>query len=327
MIFYPIETIVAAGITDIAITYNPGTLDGVKSFLGDGSKWSAKFTYVLQEEPKGLANVVQVCEGFLRGDSFIFHLGDNIFTEGVKPLVYQFHAHKPHGLLGTIRHSENVRLGVPFFDKKGDLVRYVEKPKNPPHDLAVPGIYLADSTFFGCFKGKDAIKPSARGEYEIPDAYQWMIDHGLKVLTCPISGHWLDPGKFDDWLDTNQYLLDHQTVAQTHPNLPTSVKITGRVSIGKSCHISSSEIRGPVSIGAKVTIKNSFIGPFTSIYNDCVLVNCRIENSVLMESVHLADLAKPIDSSIFGPHTQVTGAGILHHQSHFFIGELSQITI
>ena len=182
LIFYPIETVAETGIKDVLITYNPGWLDAVKSILGDGNKWGLKFTYILQKQPKGLANIVRSCEEILNGEEFLFHLGDNIFTEGIVELYKYFLKEKPNGLVAMVHHPENWRLGVPYFDKKGKVIKIVEKPKNPPHDFAMPGIYFADSNFFKAFNGKDAVRPSVRGEWEIPDPFTWMIKHGYKVL-------------------------------------------------------------------------------------------------------------------------------------------------
>lgn len=326
LIHYPIEAVIGAGVKDVAITYNPGYLDLAKKYLGDGSKWSARFTYVLQPEPKGVANIVEVCEEFIGGDRFVFHLGDNIFTSGIKNLADEFRAKKANGLIAITHHPENKRLGVPYFNKGGRLVKIVEKPKRPPHDLAMVGVYFADSNFFKCFKGRSRIKPSARGEYEIPDAFQWLLDHGYHVSSKLIDGRWLDPGKFDDWLETNQYLLDTVEKLQNR-KLPAHVRLEGRVRLGKGCKIKNSLIRGPVSIGDHVTITDSFIGPYTSVDKGASITGCRIENSVIMEGVKLEKIPKPVDSSIIGSGSHVSN-GVLDHESiQLFVGELTRIKI
>lgn len=326
LIEYPIETVVNAGITDIAITYNPGQLEFAKAFLGDGSKWGAKFTYVLQENPKGLANIFEVCEDFVGGDQFVFHLGDNIFTEGIKPLVDYFVKEKPKGLVSIVHHKENTRMGVPYFDEKGRLYKYVEKPKNPPHDFAIPGLYFFDSIVFECFKGKDKIQPSPRGEYEISAPYQWLIDHKYQVDTMEIKGKWLDPGKFDDWLATNTYLLDLMKETRMESQPDSASKVQGQVQIGKNTKIINSTIQGPVIIGDNVMITNSTIGPHTSIYHNCTIEKTSIENSVLMEKVSLKNLIKPVHNSIIG-----TEASIYNHEpsTHLslFVSELSHIEL
>ena len=211
LIHYPIEAVADTGIKEVALTYNPGWLDVVKSYLGDGSNWGLKFTYVLQEKPLGLANVVQVCEDYLNGDSFVFHLGDNIFVDGFKDAYESFIKGKPNGLLCVGRHPENARMGVPYFNRHPKLVKCLQTPNTPPNDLAIIGVYFFNNDVFRCFKGRDKIKPSARGEYEIPDVYQWLIDHKYKVDVYEYKGRWLDPGKFGDWIESNQYLLDRNT--------------------------------------------------------------------------------------------------------------------
>lgn len=327
LIFYPIETVAEAGLKDVAITYNPGSLDLAKSFLGNGSRWNLKFTYVLQEKPLGLANVVQVCEEYLNGDSFVFHLGDNIFADGLRSAVDHFRSKKPHGLVTMIHHKENNRMGVPYFDRHGHLKRYVEKPKNPPHDFAVPGVYFADNNFFKAFKGRDRIKPSERGEYEIPDPFQWLVDHNYQVDVVEYKGKWLDPGKFDDWIEANQYLLDRNAVTNIRSQIDKKSSIENRVIIGRDCRISNSKIRGPVAIGDSVTIKDSYIGPFTSIGNESTIQRSHIENCVIMEGVKILRISQPIDTSLIGAHATVTNSSGPTSSLKFFIGEKSQISI
>lgn len=325
LIFYPIETLVSAGIKNILLTYNTGDLDQIKNFLGSGSKWGAKFTYILQPEPKGLANIVQVCEQKLDGESFVFHLGDNIFTEGIKNLVDYFVKHKPNGLLPVVHHPDNLRMGVPIFDKKGKLIKYVEKPKIAPHDLAVPGLYFADQNFFKAFKGQDAVHPSARGEWEIPDPFQWMIDHHYNVETMEIKSKWLDPGKFDDWLVANQTLLDINTKSDLGSRPDSQTKIEGRVRIGKNCQIINSIIRGPVDIADKVQIINSFIGPYTSIASECIVDSCNVQNSVLMHGTKLEKIDKTIDNSIIGSDSYVCGNRGGNRNMELVLSELSNV--
>jgi glucose-1-phosphate thymidylyltransferase len=327
LIFYPIEAIAEAGIKEIAITYNPGGLEEAQNLLGDGSQWGLKFTYILQEKPAGLANIVEVCEDFVKNDSFVLHLGDNIFTDGIKDAVDYFIKNKPNGLVTMIHHKQNRRMGVPYFDKKGRLIKYVEKPENPPHDFAVPGLYFADKNFFSCFKGKDRIKPSDRGEYEIPTAFQWMIDRGYRVDVKEYKGKWLDPGKYDDWIEANQYLLDKKLEECLESELGEGVIIENRVCIGKNCEIENSVIRGPVSIGNSVKIKDSFIGPFTSIADNCEILNSHIGNSVLMPNVKITSISEAIDTSLIGRDSEVCKSNKPIKLMSMFVGEKSRIEI
>jgi glucose-1-phosphate thymidylyltransferase len=327
LIYYPIETIVQAGIKNIAITYNPGWLEMVKSFLGDGSKWGVKFTYIIQKEPLGLANIFQVCEEYLGGEPFLMHLGDNIFVNGIKKQVEYFNKKKPNALAVIARHPENTRMGVPYFDKKGKLIRYVEKPKTPPNDLAVIGVYLFDNTVFKCFRGKDKIKPSKRGEFEIGFPYQWLIDHGYRVDTMEYRGKWLDPGKFDDWLEANQYLLDTKTQGKLKSKVDGTNHIGNRVDMGKRCKVRNSEIRGPVSIGDDVTIIDSYIGPFTSVSDNCIIEGSHVENSVLMNGVIIRNIKQPVNESLIGTDAEVLKGDGPTHWLKLFIGEKSKIKL
>ena len=329
LIYYPIEAVAATGIKEVLITYNPGWLDLVKEHLEDGSRWGLKFKYVLQEKPLGLADIVRSCERELQGEEFLFHLGDNIFSEGIKGLYEQFVREKPNGLVAMYRVPKGVnqRMGVPYFDKKGKLKKIVEKPKNPPHDFAMPGIYFADSNFFKAFRGKGAIKPSARGEWEIPDPFTWMINNGYEVLVKEYEGVWLDPGKFGDWIESNQYLLDRNTNGEVKSKIGRGSALRGRVSIGSKCKIINSQVRGPVVIGDNVVIKNSYIGPYTSISDNCLIEDSSVENSVLMSDVRITSVKQPIDNSLLGTGTEVADVNGHANRLELFVGEKSQVRL
>lgn len=328
LIFYPIEKIAEAGIKDIALTYNPEGLEEAKSLLGDGSRWGVKFTYVLQEEPKGLANIFQVCEEYLAGSSFVMHNGDNIFIDGIKELVDYFLREKPNALVTMVKHDDNRRLGVPFFDDKGNFIQYIEKPENPPNNFGIPGLYFFDGNVFKCFKGKDAIKPSARGELEISAPYNWLIEKGFKVEALEYKGIWMDPGKFDDWLEANKYILENELTEVRESEIDSTSKIQGKVTIGKDSVIINSEIKGPVIIGDKVTIKDSKIGPFTSINDNCDISASTIGNSVLMNGVRVLNVQlHPVEMSLIGTDSEVIGADGRNPTTSLFVGEKCKIQI
>lgn len=327
LIFYPIETIAGAGIKQMAITYNPGYLDEVEAVLGNGSRWGLEFTYILQEEPKGLANIFQVCEEYLNGQSFVLHLGDNIFVDGINDLVAHFEKKKPDGLVAMVHHSENTRLGVPYFDKDGHLIKYVEKPENPPHDFAIPGIYFFAPVVFKCFK-EHPIQPSARGEYEISAPFQWLIDQGYRVDVLEYKGKWLDPGKVDDWLEANEYLLEHNLQLRLESEIDKTSKLKGKVSIGKDVMIRRSKITGPVVIGDKVIIENSTIDPYTSIGDECEIINSKIKRSVLMNGVRVAGVSEhPMEDSLVGTDSEVVGSNGRGAKTTLFVGEKCKIQI
>jgi len=328
LIFYPIEAVAEAGIKEVAITYNPGGLDLAKEFLGDGSKWGLKFSYVLQEQARGgLADIVRVCEKYLGNDPFLLHLGDNIFTEGIKPYVNHFLKEKPNGMVTMVKHKENARLGVPVFDKKGRLIDYLEKPQKPPNQFAIPGIYFFDSNVFKCFTSKDKIKPSERGELEIRSPFMWLIEHGYRVDVLEYKGKWLDPGKIDDWLDSNQYLLDKTIEEQIESKVEDDSRLKGRIYIGRECLIRNSEIRGPVSIKDNVSIIDSYVGPYTSIDEGCLIESSRVENCVLMNGVKIIKVKQQIDNSLIGPEAEITTSDGQHSCLEFFIGEKAKIKL
>lgn len=327
LIFYPIETVAETGIKDILITYNPSMLDMVKSYLGDGSRWGVKFTYVLQEEPKGMANIFQVCEEALGGEPFLLHNGDNIFIKGIKKALDYFLDKKPNGLITMVHHRENRRLGVPYFDENKRLIEYVEKPENPPHDFAIPGLYFFDSNVFKCFTGKDKIVPSARGELEISAPFNWLIEHNYKVDVIEYDGKWLDPGKFDDWLDANQYLLDTIIKPNIESKVDSKTRVTGKVQVGKDCKIVQSELKGPLIIGDGVEIINSRIGPYCSISDNSFIENSHLENAVLMKGVRIINVKRPISKSLIGPESELLDSDTDSNAISFFIGEKSKIDL
>lgn len=328
LIFYPIEAVADAGIKEVGITYNPEGLEMVKSYLGDGNRWGLKFTYILQESPRGgLADIVRVSEEYVGSDLFLLHLGDNIFSEGIKPLVEKFSKGDINGLVTMVKHKDNKRLGVPVFDKSGKLIDYLEKPENPPNEFAIPGIYFFDKNVFKSFEGKDKIAPSERGELEIKSAYMWLIGHGYKVEVLEYKERWLDPGKFDDWIESNQYLLDKTIDPKIGSKVDDGSRITGRVYIGKGCIVKNSEIRGPVSIKDNVSIIDSYIGPYTSIDEKCLIEGSRIENCVLMTDVKILKVKQQIDNSLIGPEAEISGNGGHRTCVEFFIGEKANIKL
>lgn len=327
LLYYAVESLVDCGITEIAVNFNPGQLEEIQAYLGLGKKWGIKFTYILQKEPKGLANILYCCRDFIGKDKFVMHLGDSIFHGGIKPLVKRFQRSKKNGLLTMIEHPENLRMGVPFFDKAGRLKKYIEKPKKAPHHWAVPCLYFADGNIFECFEGKDAIAPSARGEYEIPSAFQWLIDHQFTVEVFEFKGTWLDPGKFDDWIETNRFLLDSDLKKGNESKLGKNSKIEGRVKIGKKCRIENSTLRGPLVIGDGVIIKNSFIGPYSSIGDECRIHCSKVENSILMPKVEVNNLRDPLESSLIGRETFIEGSGRPFNCLELFVGNQCRLKI
>lgn len=328
LIFYPIETVANSGLKEVAITYDAAYFNQAKSILGDGSRWGLNFTYVLQEKPLGLANIFQVCEDYLKGEPFFLHLGDNIFVDGINKFVEHFEKNKPNALIPMVHHKENKRLGVPYFDEKGRLVRYVEKPENPPHDFAIPGLYFFDCNVFKCFSGKDKIEPSARGEMEISAPFQWLIDHNFRVDVLEYKGKWMDPGKFDDWMETNKFMVDY-LVSENKINSKyrEDVVLEGKAHVGSGCVIERSFLKGPLVIGDNVIVRDSYLGPATVISDGCRIEKAHIENSEIMEKTIIKDFPEHINSSLVGPESELVNSEKQKKEISFFIGAKSKITI
>lgn len=304
LIMYPIEDLIGVGIKDIALIVNNSRPD-YEAMFGDGSKLGIKISYIDQPEALGLAHVVKISEKFVDGDHFVYHLGDNIFTAGIKKPYEQFVKSHADAVLTVIEHEENYRLGVPFFDGQGKLIRVVEKPDNPPNRFGVPGLYMFSAKVFNAFKGTDAIKPSARGELEITDLYNYMLSHGNKVEVAELEGEWRDPGKFDDSLETNKLILDGMKNHKIEGDVDKDSKLSDGVTIGKGTRVINSQIVGPVIIGKNVEVRNSYIGPYTAIGDDCEVENSKVEYSILLKDVHVIDVKGKIEASMIGKHTEI----------------------
>lgn len=325
LILYPIEDLAQLGIKEVGIIVNETRLK-IENLLGSGKKWKIKITYIDQPEPLGLAHVVKISEKFLNKSPFIYHLGDNIFTKGIKKPFTDFVQTKSDALLTIVEHQENYRLGVPFF-KNGKLVKVVEKPKNAPNKFGVPGLYFFSHNVFKAFRGKDAIKPSKRGELEIVDLYNYLIKKGYRVNVSQIKGRWLDPGKFDDSLEANKILLDLKIKNKIKGKLINNSKISGRVEIGKKSVIDNSTITGPVSVGENVYIQNSIIGPYTSIASNCEIRNSALENSIVMKRADIIDVNTRIQDSMIGKDAILHGRELATPSYSFTISDMSIVEL
>lgn len=304
LILYPLENIISVGIKDIALIVN-NSRPAYEELLGNGSKFGIKITYIDQPEALGLAHVVKISEKFVNGDNFVYHLGDNIFTKGIKKPYERFVNSKADAVLTVIEHDENYRLGVPFFDTNGKLVKIVEKPKSPPNRYGIPGLYMFTPKVFRAFRGPDAIKPSPRGELEVVDLYNFMLKKGYRVEIAELTGEWRDPGKFDDSLETNKLILELKRDFTVKGKVDKDSKLSNDVDIGNGSKIINSQIVGPTVIGDDVEIRNSYIGSYTAIGNKCKVANSKVEYTILLEDVRIIDVKSKIEASIIGKHTEI----------------------
>lgn len=320
IIFYGIEAIAAAGVKEFAIIVGD-TADDVMKEVGDGSRWGVKISYIRQEAPLGLAHAVKISKDFMASEPFIMFLGDNLLKEGIPEFVQKFKTNKPNALILLTKVPNPQQFGVAELDDSGGVSRLVEKPKQPKSDLALVGIYLFDSNIF---KAVDAIKPSKRGELEITDAIQWLLDNGYGVEPHMVSGWWKDTGKPEDLIDANKLVLEMIKKRDIAGTVSKDSVITGNVILGKGSEISGSRIQGPVSIADNSKILGSQIGPFVSIGENSSVDNCSVDNSIVMEECRIKDVKKKISSSILGRGVNICGSCGAHS---FVIGDRSDISL
>jgi glucose-1-phosphate thymidylyltransferase len=299
MIHYAIEAVAAAGIRDVGIVINPDTGAEIQKALGDGSALGVHLTYVVQEAPLGLAHVIQAAEPFLKGEPFVFFLGDNVVVGGIRQFVERFQARKDHCHLVLARVRDPQRFGV--AEVRGErIVRVVEKPQQPMSDLAVSGIYVYDTPIF---EAVHAIQPSARGELEISDAHQYLLDHGYQVGYSEITGWWKDTGKPEDLLEANRFVLDH-LLDGLSPTIDGSVDgasdVQGKVIVEAGARVIASHVRGPAIIGKDAVIERSYIGPFTAVGPRCIIRDSELEYSILFEDTQILEADVRIERSLLG---------------------------
>lgn len=297
MIFYALEKVAEAGIKDVGIIINPGE-SALQKVIDDGSKWGLRITYIEQVGgPLGIAHAVKIAQPFLGNEPFIFYLGDNIILGSIRKFVERFERDNLNCLLALSKVNDPQRFGVPEIEN-GRIIAVSEKPQNPKSDFAVTGIYFYDKSFFEAF---NRIKLSARGEYEISDVHTELIRSGARVGYEEITGWWKDTGKPEDLLHGNQLILEEMARAeminkgQIHPE---SV-IQGKVTIGAGTIIGPGVlIRGPATVGENCLVEKSYIGPYTSIGNNCSIKETEIEHSILFDSAILHCGARVVDSLI-----------------------------
>lgn len=321
ILFYAIESIVEAGIKDIGIIVGE-TKEEVKAAVGDGSRWDAKVTYIEQDAPRGLAHAVMIAEEFMAGDSFIMFLGDNLLQSGVKGLVDKFEADKPNASILLMEVEDPRSFGVAEL-KDGKVFRLVEKPKEPQSNLALVGVYLFDNNIF---EAVNNIKPSWRNEFEITDAIQYMVEKGYNVKPHLIKGWWKDTGKPYDVLEANRLMLE---IIETEikGNVDDKSQIVGRVIIEEGVKITNSLIRGPVIIGANSVIKDSYIGPFTAINDNCAITNSEIEHSIVLENCKITDIPVRIDASLIGKNVEINKGDSKPSGIKLVVGDHSNIAL
>ena len=297
---YVLDQVAATSIKKVGVITAHQTGQFVKDYVNNGSTWNLNVSYIPQE-PLGLAHAVKTAKHFLGQDSFIMCLGDNLTGQGLEGFVKKFKSEHLDALIILKEVDTPSSFGIAQLDEKGNIIRLIEKPKTPIGNLAIIGTYLFSNKIHQAI---ERIKPSWRGELEITDAIQEMINMGFTVKAQILNSWWLDTGKKDDILSANARILD-EYIQRDVKGTVTNSTIDGRVTVEKDAKIVNSTIRGPCIIGKSVLVENSFIGPFTSIGDGSKICNSNLEYCVVQDCVTVKDVER-IEDSLIGKNAKVT---------------------
>ena len=327
VLFYGIEAMAAAGIDDVGIIIAPETGDEIRAAAGDGSRFGVQLTYIVQDEPNGLAHAVLTAERFLGASPFVMYLGDNLLQGGISGLVDAFREHEPDALILLTPVPDPQNYGVAELAPAGDgrvgqVVRLVEKPQQPATDLALVGVYMFTAAIHDAAR---AISPSERGELEITDAIQHLVDGGQRVEPHVVRGWWKDTGRLEDMLEANRLVLDN-IEARIDGELVDS-QADGRVVIEAGARLERATVRGPAIIGAGARIVDAYIGPYTAVGEGCLIERAEVEHSILLSGSSVTGLDGRMESSLLGRNVVV---GRDHRQPRayrFMVGDNSEIGI
>ena len=335
ILFYGIEDMVEAGITEIGIVTGE-TGPEVRDAVGDGSSFGASVTYIPQDEPLGLAHCVRIARDFLGDDDFVMYLGDNMLQQGLVDFVSVFEKGKAAAAAPTLDGAvpapaaqillcpvpDPPRFGVARVDEQGHVVELIEKPEDPPSDLALVGVYLFTPAIH---EAVASIDPSPRGELEITDAIQWLIDHGQVVRHDELQGWWLDTGKKDPLLESNRRVLE-ELETRIDGDVDDASVIDGRVVVESGARIVASHVRGPAIIGAGTLVSDAYIGPFTAVAEDCRIEHSELDNSVVLARAVISGVPRLVDSLI-GRDAHVHRSGQRPKATRLMIGDHCSIDL
>jgi len=322
---YALEDLKTAGVTEIGIIIGDVYPEKVKEYYGTGEKFGVKISYIYQDEPKGISHAIRLCKDFIGNDKFIVYLGDNVLRKNLIDYTKKFQTSNSDAMILLCKVDDPQRFGIAELDKDnlGKIKKIMEKPKNPPSDLAVIGIYFLTPKIFGVI---DRLKPSWRGEFEITEALQMLMDDGNKIEYDTVTGWWKDTGTPEDIIHANKLVLD-SIGTENQFLIDDNAEITNNVVIGTGTTISSdSIITGPVIIGKNCTISNGVqLGPYVSVGDNCNLKQCSIQDSIIMTDC-IINVKSNFESSIISHGSEITASDIpKKHQ--FLLGERSQIKL
>jgi glucose-1-phosphate thymidylyltransferase len=322
VLFYGIEAMAEAGIRDIGIIIAPETGDEIRATAGDGDQFGVRLTYIVQDEPAGLAHAVLTAQPFLGDSPFVMYLGDNLLQGGMEDLVQAFRDHAPEALILLTPVPDPQNYGVAELGTNGSVVRLVEKPPEPTTDLALVGVYMFTPLIHAAAR---SIKPSGRGELEITDAIQWLVDNGQRVEPHIVRGWWKDTGRLEDMLEANRLILD--TVVRRIDGDLHETQVDGRVVVETGARLERATVRGPAIIGAGALVRDAYIGPYTAVGRHCVIEGAEVEHSILLEGSSVRHPDGRMESSLLGRDVAISRGDRQPRAYRFMVGDKSEIGI
>jgi glucose-1-phosphate thymidylyltransferase len=322
VLFYGIEALVEAGIKEIGVIIAPETGEEIKRAAGDGSNFGAQITYIEQDAPLGLAHALLTAEEYLGQNPFVMYLGDNLLRNGITDLVEVFRSSEPDALILLTRVDDPSSYGV--AELNGDrVVRLVEKPKDPPSDLALVGVYMFTPSIF---EAAHSIEPSGRGELEITDAIDTLIERDRRVEPHIVKGWWKDTGKLEDMLEANRLVLE-DIDPRIEGELDAESRVEGRVVIEKGATLERTVVRGPAVIGADTRLTDSYIGPYTAIDHDVVITGSEVEHSIVLSGSSIRNLHARMEASLLGKNVSLSRSEGMPKTLRFLVGDNADISI
>jgi glucose-1-phosphate thymidylyltransferase len=320
VLFRVIEAIRDAGISEIGIVVGD-TAEEIKRAVGQGKRWGVDIAFIQQDAPLGLAHAVKISREFLGDSRFVMFLGDNVIEGGISSLIAQFANSKYNSQIVLTRVEQPEQYGVAELDETGRIKRLIEKPKEPPSDLALVGIYMFDPHIF---EAVNAISPSWRGELEITDAIQWLVDGNYDVHPYVHRGWWIDTGRPGDMLEANSLVLE-ELIPAIHGYVDRTSEVDSRVTVEKGAEIINSVVRGPAIIGQQTRVVNAYVGPFTSIYHHCLIENAEISRSIVLEHSQIRNIERRLEDSLIGRNVTIHRSPIRPKAYKFTLGDNSNL--
>jgi glucose-1-phosphate thymidylyltransferase len=322
VLFYGIEAMASAGISEVGIIIAPETGGEIRTAAGDGSQFGVRIEYIEQDAPLGLAHAVLTAERFLADSPFVMYLGDNLLRDGIVELVETFRSEEPDALILLTPVPDPEHYGVAELDGDGRVARLVEKPPEPTTDLALVGVYMFTPAIFGAAR---AIKPSGRGELEITDAIQELVNNGMRVDPHIVHGWWKDTGQVQDMLEANRLILDD--LSERIDGELVDSRVEGRVVIEEGARLERATVRGPAIIGRGSKITDAYIGPYTAIAENVTIERAELEHSIVLDGSEISDLEYRIEASLIGKHVRIRRGPPLPKAYRFVVGDNADVQI